>query len=138
MVAGASGVGAVVPLPGLSVALDLALLAKEVNFYKSQLGLPEENSYDFCKLTPEIQEKVRKFCSTSAVQIGQLMAAYTASSTVEEFTRYIPFVGSVIAGSISFTSTYSFLHGCLDELEETAMNFLDLVNERVADDMDLD
>ena len=138
MVASASGFGALVPVPGLSVALDIALLTSEVNFYKSQLGLPQENSYEFRKLTPEIQEKVQKFCLTSAVQIGQLLAAYTASAAVEEVTRYIPLVGSFIAGSISFSSTKYFLHGCLNELEETALNYLDEINAKITDDIPLD
>ena len=125
-------------MPGLSVALDLDLLTKEVNFYKSQLGLPKENSHVFHKLTPEIQERIHKFCLTSTVEIGKLLAAYTASSTAEEFTRYILLVGISIAGSISFISAYCFLQGCLNELEETALNCLDVINARVADDMDLD
>ncbi|XP_028404172.1 T-cell-specific guanine nucleotide triphosphate-binding protein 1-like [Dendronephthya gigantea] len=135
-VATASGAGAVIPVPGLSVALDVALLIKEVNFYKSQLGLPDENSYEFNNMTPEIKEKVRKFCLTSAVQLGNLMAAYTASSAVEEFTRFIPFVGSIIAGGISFSSTYYFLHGCLKEMEETALDILECLNESLVDDVE--
>ena len=138
-VAGASGVGATVPLPGVSVALDFGLLTTERNFYKSQLGLPQEDSDEFRKLTPEIQEKVRKFHQTLAVNdIGQLFAGYTASAAVEEFTRYIPFVGSAIAGSISFSSTYYVLNRCLRDLEETALNLLDEINAKVADDMELD
>ena len=138
IVAATSGFGAVVPVPGLSVAIDLALLTKEVNFYRSQLGLPEENSSEFRKLNPKIQESVRKFCLTSAVQIGQLIAAYAASAAVEEVTKFIPLVGSFIAGTLSFTTTYCFLKICLNEIEETAFNCLDEINARVADDMDLD
>jgi hypothetical protein len=89
-------------------------------------------------MSSEIQEKVRKFCLTSAVQIANLLKFYTASSAVEEFTRYIPFVGCAIAGGISFSSTYYFLQGCLNELERTALEFLDEINSRVGDDMDLD
>jgi hypothetical protein len=124
MVAAASGVGAVVPVPGLSVALDLVLLTREVNMYKSQLGLPEETSYEFRRCTPEIRAKVKRFCLTSAVQIANLLKFYTASSAIEEFTRYIPFVGCAIAGGISFSSTYCFLKGCLNELEGTALDFI--------------
>ena len=138
MVAAASGAGAVVPLPGLSVALDLALLTREVNMYKSQLGLPEGTSYEFRRMSPEIQAKVKRFCLTSTVQIANLVKFYTASSAVEEFTRYIPFVGCAIAGGISFSSTYCFLKGCLNELEETALAFLDEINTRVGDDMEID
>ena len=125
-VAALSALGAAIPLPGFSFAVDVLLLTKEVNFYRSKLGLPKENSYEFRRMTPENQEKIRKFCLTSAIQTTSLVAAYTASSALEETTRYIPCVGSLIAGSISFSSTYSFLHQCLSELEETAMAFLDI------------
>jgi hypothetical protein len=138
MVAAASGVGAVVPVPGLSVALDLVLLTREVNMYKSQLGLPEETSYEFRRCTPEIRAKVKRFCLTSAVQIANLLKFYTASSAIEEFTRYIPFVGCAIAGGISFSSTYCFLKGCLNELEGTALDFMDEVKAGVREDMDFD
>jgi hypothetical protein len=138
VVAAASGAGAVVPVPGLSVAIDLVLLTREVNMYKSQLGLPEETSYEFRRMTPQIKAKVSKFCLTSTVQIANLLKFYTASSAIEEFTRYIPLVGFAIAGGISFSSTYHFLKGCLNELEETALAFLDEINTRVGDDLDLD
>ena len=138
MVAAASGAGAVIPVVGLSVALDIFLLTKEVQFYKSQLGLPEENSYEFKAMTPEIQEKIRKFCITSGVQIVNLMAAYGVSSTVEEVSRFIPIIGVAIAGSISFTSTHYFLHCCLNDMEKTTLQFLDVLNQRLADDLPLD
>ena len=133
MVASASAAAAAVPLPGLSVAVDLALLTSEVSFYKSQLGLPDEDSFEFRKMTPENQEKVRKFCVTSAVQLASFLAAYTASSAVEEFARFIPFVGLAIAGGISFSSTYYFLHQCVNELEGSAVAFLDEMTTRAVD-----
>ena len=139
MVATASGPGALIPVPGLSMALDVVLLITEVKFYKSQLGLPDENSYEFENMTPEIKEKIQKFCLTSAVQLGNLIAAYTASFAVEEFTRFIPFIGSVIAASISFSSTYCFLQRCLNEMKETALEFLEALNTRLAtDDLQID
>ena len=107
-----------------------------MNFYKSQLGLFKEDSDEFQRMSPINQEKVRKFCLTSAVQIGQLLKCYTASSAVEEFTRYIPLLGSAIAGSISFSSTYYFLHQCLNELEKIALDLLDEINANVGDDID--
>ena len=136
MVAAASGAGALIPLPGLSVALDLVLLRKEVDLYKSQLGLPEEMSSEFRRCTPVIRAKAKRFCLTSAVQIANLVKFYISGSAVEEFTRYIPFVGCAIAGGISFSSTYYFLQGCLNELEGIA---LDSIRSRgVREDMDFD
>jgi hypothetical protein len=131
MIASASAAAAAVPLPGLNVAVDLVLLTNEVSFYKSQLGLPDENS-------SENQEKVRKFCVTSALQMATFLATYTAGSTVEEFARFIPFVGLAIAGGISFSSTYYFLHQCLKELEGSALDFVDEMTSRTVDDFDID
>ena len=124
-------------MPGLSVAFDAALLMKEINLYKSQLGIPGENSTEFQGMTSEMKAKILKYCVTSAVEIGRLLQPHIASSTAEEFARYIPVVGSVIAGGISFGSTYWFLHKCLKELEETALNLLDETRGRVADELDL-
>ncbi len=134
MVAAASAAGAAIPLPGLSIAVDFSLLTNEMSFYKSQFGLPEENSDEFRRMAPENQEKISKFFVTSAVDIAKLIAVYSASSSVEEFSRFIPFVGIFIAGNISFSSTYYFLHQCLKEMEEAAMTFLDETSSRVRDE----
>ena len=48
------------------------------------------------------------------------MAPYIVSSTAEGLAGYIPVLESIIAVRISFGTTYYFLHGCLDELEEIA------------------
>ena len=66
-----------------------------------------------------------RFCLTSAVQIGNLLATYAASGTAEEYTRFIPLVGTFIAGSLSFSTTYFLLDKWLNELEETALKILD-------------
>lgn len=39
----------------------LALLGRQTKFYRSQLGLPEEDSDEFEKMKPEFQERMRKF-----------------------------------------------------------------------------
>ena len=138
MIATLSLGGAVIPVPGLSIAADLTLLTVETKLYRSQLGLPEENSPEFQSMTTENQAKVRQFCITSAAQVTKHLASYAASSAVEEVARYIPILGSVIAGSISFSSTYYFLHRCLDDMEKTAMDYLDEINIRVGDDLQID
>jgi hypothetical protein len=115
-----SGVGAAVPLPGLSFVVDLAFLTKEVNFYKSKLDL-DENSYEFRKMSPENQEKMRTLCFTISAQDPNVLRFCVLSSIVEESARYIPLLGSVIAGSISFSSTYYFLNHYLNEMERAAL-----------------
>ena len=53
------------------------------------------------------------------------MAPYIVSSTAEKLAGYIPVLESIIAARISFGTTYYFLHGCLDELEEIALKFFE-------------
>jgi hypothetical protein len=147
MVAATSAAAAVIPLPGLSIVVDFALIMQEVNLYKSQLGLPKEKSNEFQEMTKVSRETILKFCFTSITALAQSVQGYGArsqakryatSTLVEEFARYIPFIGSLIAGSISYGCTYYFLWQCLNELEKTAFNLLDETNTKVGKDMDID
>ena len=137
MVAGASAAVAGVPLPGLSITFDVAVILREINLYKSQLGIPNENSTEFQGMTSEMKAKILKYCVTTALEVSHLLTPYAASSAAEEFVRFIPIVGSVIAGSISFCATYWFLDRCLTEIEEAAFDFLHKTMGRVADESHL-
>ena len=86
-------------------------------------------------MNSQLQEKVQAFCFLNAAASSRYMKAYATSAAVEEASRYIPFVGSIIAGSISFASTYSFLRESLNQLEKTALDFLEDCNERVGKDI---
>jgi uncharacterized protein (DUF697 family) len=149
MVAATSAAVAAIPLPGLSIVVDFALIIQEVNLYKSQLGLPKEKSNEFQEMTKVNQETILKFCFTSMAALAQSVQGYTyearsqakryaTSTLVEEFARYIPFIGSLIASSISYGCTYYFLRQCLNELKKTALNHLDETNTKVGKDMDID
>ena len=124
MVASASAAAAVVPIPGLSVAVDIGLIMNEISFYRSQLGLPEEGSAEFAKLTVINQEKVRKICLTTTAQVSGFLAAYATEAAIEEFSRFIPLVGLAIAGGMSFATTYYGLTHCLEKVEESALSVL--------------
>jgi uncharacterized membrane protein YraQ (UPF0718 family) len=136
MVAVASAAGAVVPVPGVSMAVDLALIMNEVLLYKSQLGLPEEGSPEFQNMSSELKTKVEKFCISSPAQMAKLLLVNTATETsIEEITRlFVPVIGLALAGAISFYTTYNFLRETLNELEETALEFLD----QTVKDFDID
>ena len=124
MVAAASATGMALPFPGLPFALEILALISELNLYKSQLGLPKENSDEFRRMTPENQEKVRKYCTTSAGEITHLVEKMP-NFTFETVIQCIPILGAVYCGSISFRRNYHFLHQCLNELEGIALDFLD-------------
>ena len=137
IVAAASAAAAVVPIPGLSVAVDIALIMNEISFYRSQLGLPEEGSAEFARLNVNTQEKVRKMCLTTAAQVSGFLAAYASESAIEEFSRFIPFVGLAIAGGLSFATTYCGLNHCLEKVEESALSVLREAAQRSADEMEV-
>lgn len=110
----------------------MALLSREIDLYKSQLGLPVKESDEFGRLTPELQRKAGKFFFTSTVEFAKLLATYCASAPVEESARFIPFLGVAIAGTISFVSTLYFLHSCLGEMEKIALEIVDDCGGRLA------
>ena len=112
-VATASAVAASVPIPG--------------DFYISQLGIPDEGSNRFSLLSFNIQSEIKALSTTlgTAMRIGGLVAAYSTESVVEEFSRYIPFIGVAIASPMSYGATYYFLSKWLGQLEETALKVLE-------------
>ena len=118
-VASGSGAAAAIPVPGLSFAVDSALILNELSLYRTQLRLPEKKSSEFAKLHLATKKKVLSDVSIAAQLIG-FLAPYVAGAAVEEFTRYIPVVGSAIAGGMSFGATYLALSNLLTNVEEAA------------------
>ena len=118
-VASVSGAAAAFPVPGLSFAVDSALILNELSLYKTLLGLPETESSEFAKLHLATKKKVRSLVTT-AEELTGFLAPYFAGAAVEEFTRFIPVVGSAIAGGMSFGATYLALSDLLTNVEEAA------------------
>ena len=132
VVASASAAAALVPLPGLSFAVDAALILKELSFYRSQLGLPEIGSAEFAKLHLATKERVIKVGLTTAAQLSGFLASYALEAAVEEVVRYIPFIGLAIAGGMSYGSTYYALTQLLKNVEEVALLVLKEAAEKIA------
>ena len=121
MVASASAAAALVPIPGLSFAVDTGLILRELSFYSSQLGLPETESAEFDNLRLDTKEKVIKVDLTTATQLSVFLAPYAAGQALEEVSRFIPFVGLAIASGMSFGATYYALNQLLKNVEEAAI-----------------
>ena len=134
-VASVSATIAVCPIPGLSIAVDLMLIKREIDFYRSQLGLPKEGSERFAQLSDGTQKEVQAIWATmaSASHIGGLMAAYATEEAAEEVTRLIPFVGWLAASAMSWAGTYYFLKQSLKNMERVAL----LVLKEAVDNFDV-
>ena len=123
VVAAASAVVALVPIPGVSAAADLGLIVKELDFYRSQLGLPDESSDTFKTLTEATKVKVKMGLSVLEVASkgAGWLAAYATEMAAEEGVRlFLPLLGSVVASALSFGTTYLALKDCLKTMKEAA------------------
>ena len=109
------------PIPGLSIAVDVGLILNEFALYRSQLDLPEKGTADFEKLHVTTQDAVAKISITTAAQLAAYLSVFAAESAVEEAVSYIPILGSLLASTMSFTTTYAALQQCLKAVEETAV-----------------
>ena len=127
LVAGISAGVAVVPVPGLSFAVDALLVFNEVRAYITQLGIPVEGSRIFQALCITTQNTIvtTQTRFSSVAKILALFAKEVATGlALEEASRFIPLIGSVIAGSLSFACTIFFLQSCLKEIEKVALAVL--------------
>ena len=126
-VATASAFAATVPIPGVSISADIAMIQSEINFYISQLGLSQEGSNRFSLLVSNTQTQIKALSAVlgGTMQISGLLAAYATESVVKEFSRYIPVIGTAIGSSLSFGATYYLLTKWLGEMEEIALKALE-------------
>ena len=139
MVATASAAAAMVPLPGLSLAVDAVLILRELNLYRSQLGLPEVGSDEFTKLRSATKEKVLQVGLTTAAQLSEFLKPYAAEAAVEEATRlYLPYLGWAIASGMSFGATYYALYKLLGAVEDAALSVLREAHEKTSAELEID
>ena len=125
MIAAASGLGAISQIPGLSVFVDLTLLTREIELYKSQLGLPEKNSNEYERMTEEMKRKTARYLFLTTIEIARLIAPYNAQAIFEEGVRLVPILGEFVKMSTSYAFTYHFLRYSLNEMKEIVMEAAD-------------
>ena len=127
LVAGISAATALIPVPGVSASADVALILKELGFYRSQLGLPSEETSTYQMLTKNTQAKVKACLSLLelAGKGARWLAAYATEAAAEEGVRFIPIVGLAIAGAMSYGTTYYALKNSLEIMEEAAIAILE-------------
>jgi len=134
-VAALSGVVAAAPVPGVSMAFDIGLVVEEADVYYTQLGLDETSLKRYAKLMSCDYRRLRSVVDTrmgfrvigleSVKQLIEMLAerapAVVTSAALEEVSRFIPVIGSVIAASLSIGGTYYSLKLILDRMESAAV-----------------
>lgn len=132
LAAGASAATAAIPIPLVSAAVDAGLIANELAFYRSQLGLPSEETSLFKTLTATTQAKVKSCLSVldNALKGVRWMTAYATESVAEEWVRIIPIIGLTAASALSFGATYYALKTSLETMEEAALAVIEETDPR--------
>ena len=141
LVAGASAAAALAPILGLSFGVDMVLISYEISQYLAQIGIPKEGSEIFDILADTTQQQVislyLNFASTAGIS-ALLAREAGAGIATEEFVRFIPFIGSAIAGTLSFAGTFAVLRIALNKIEAVALAVLEDAAQRSVDNLDLD
>ncbi|XP_069016559.1 interferon-inducible GTPase 5-like [Embiotoca jacksoni] len=128
--AGLSAVGAAVPLPGLSGAVDLSLLVDVANIYAVGFGLDKPSlerlaatsDVPLSDLMAVIKSPLAAVEITSDL-IVKMLTTFTITSLsmmAEEGLKYIPLLGIPVAAIISFTTTYKGLSMFLNTFTDDA------------------
>ncbi|CAF1299705.1 unnamed protein product [Rotaria sordida] len=132
---------AAVPLPAVSVAFDLAAIVAEINYYKQQLGLEDEQLRCVANLHG-IQLNVLKGLLTDVASAGlfgdvtslitRLVQQFAVEVTAEEVAHYIPVVGTLISSSIAFGVMRYVLNDALGKCEQAALKLIGVLARNVA------
>ncbi|CAF0808595.1 unnamed protein product [Didymodactylos carnosus] len=139
MFALANCLGGVVPIPGASVAADLAVVGAALFTYKQNLGLDDESlkilaeSYNVTVGTIELQ--LASSAVYSAYFVGGDLAKHAIADGSEQLLKrltneaitYFPFLGAIVGGGLSFGTTYYQLDQMLNDLEQAAFDVLHYV-----------
>ena len=136
LVAGASAAVALVPIPGVSTVADLGLIVTEMEFYRSQLGLPKDRPDKFEMLTETTQVKAKmylKFLELAVKGTGWL-AAYGREAAAKELVRFLPFALATASAMSCGTTYYALLH-CLETMADVAFAVLCEATEKTAEDL---
>nr|XP_056702806.1 interferon-inducible GTPase 5-like [Euleptes europaea] len=123
---------AAVPIPGLSVACDVAILVKSLSEYRKNFGLDDDSLHKLAEKVNKPVEEIKvviksplaKEISKDVVVKMLTKAGGGALMVAEYFASTVPIFGSLAAGGISFGTTYYMLHSSLNEVAEDAHNVL--------------
>lgn len=136
IVSSASAAIAVVPVPFLSLGFDATLIMSEVEFYRKQLGLDQVTLQKLSQVYRIPMEKIEKelnevfplqYLNSIRTFVLDFAKKQAVGVTTEEFARYIPYVGTAIASTLSFGICYTILYKILIRMEQAALKVIDVV-----------
>ncbi|XP_071393684.1 interferon-inducible GTPase 5-like [Centroberyx affinis] len=129
-----SALVASVPLPGLSVAVDLGIVVDVVRKYQIGFGLDSKSLKKLADSAHMPMNDIKEVMTSPLagniiskeliIKILTMSVTAVALMVVEEGLRFIPAVGIPVAMTASFISTYNLLSTCLKMVAEDAQKVL--------------
>jgi uncharacterized protein (DUF697 family) len=124
--------GAVVPLPGLDIVVDVGLLAGMVPEISKRFGLAKEQVDEYDEATKLfVFELVRqtgaKLVARNVTRdtVLSLLKKMGVQTTGKRFSRFIPIVGSLVSGGIGFAAMRYLGKSHVDECYEVAKRIVE-------------
>ncbi|XP_077051447.1 interferon-inducible GTPase 5-like [Siphateles boraxobius] len=124
---------ATVPVPGLSIAMDFAIVKKEIETYYNTFGLDDPSLKKLCEKSGKTIEELKSLMKSplrfgiNPASILSLLGAASlvvAENAVEYVASLIPILGTVVAGGMSYMTVSRMLKRALDDIAEDARNVL--------------
>ncbi|ROL45822.1 Interferon-inducible GTPase 5 [Anabarilius grahami] len=124
---------AVIPLPGLSIAADIAIIADELRKYYSVFGLDDPSLQKLCERSGKTVEELKSLMKSPLHQgintssILTLLGAaslFISEDAVELLVSFIPIIGSLVAGGLSYLTVSGMLKRALNDIADDARNVL--------------
>ncbi|KAL1279712.1 hypothetical protein QQF64_014312 [Cirrhinus molitorella] len=128
-----SALVATVPVPGLSVAVDFAIVKKEIETYYSTFGLDDPSLQKLCERSGKTIEEFKSLMKSpliggitpaSLLSLAGATSLVVAESAVEYAVSLIPLLGTVVAGGMSYMTVSGMLKKALNDIAEDARNVL--------------
>ncbi len=125
-----SALVATVPVPGLSIAVDIAIVKREIETYYSTFGLDDLSLQKLWERSGKTIEEFKSLMKSplsgginpaSILSLAGAASLIVAENAVEYVVSLVPLLGSVVAGGLSVST---MLKRALNDIAEDARNVL--------------
>nr|XP_056703401.1 interferon-inducible GTPase 5-like [Euleptes europaea] len=127
---------AAMPIPGLSMACDVAILVKSLSEYRKNFGLDDESLENLAKKVDKPVEEIKEVITSPLAKeitkdavvkmLSQGTVTKTGGGTLMVILNCskVSIFGSLVAGGIAFGTTYYMLCSSLNEIAKIAQDVL--------------
>lgn len=132
-----SGLAGAVPIPGVDLVVDVGLLLEEMNHYLKTFGLDSDSlkhlsgrtgkSLDYYYGILKAGELLLPTKSLIIKNLVKYASEQAAECVIKQFIKFLPVVGQVISGGVSYGTMLYVLMDTITKLEEDSIRVCDEV-----------